>query len=74
MGTPQDLIDMVKAILLEFQCPEVYMSPKGKAYPNIVGEVMAHQVGGHQLITLCLNSKNELVRCHSEMVTVQGIF
>ena len=42
----QDLIDMVKAILLEFQCPEVYKTLKGKAYPNVVGEITAHQAGG----------------------------
>ena len=43
----QDLIDMVKAILPELQCPGVFISLRGKAYLTVVGEVMAHQAEWH---------------------------
>jgi hypothetical protein len=34
---------MVKARLLEFQCPEVLLSLKGKAYLKVVGGVTPDQ-------------------------------
>jgi hypothetical protein len=46
MAVPQDLTDMVKARLQEFQSPVMFMSPRGKAYLMVVGGVMAHQAGG----------------------------
>jgi hypothetical protein len=44
--TLQDLTDMVKAGLLEFQCPGVLHAIQGESLPKVVGEVMAHQAGG----------------------------
>jgi len=45
----------------------VLISLRGKAYPNVVGEVLAHQVPMHRdHRTHCLNSRDELVRRHPE--------
>jgi hypothetical protein len=45
LGVLQDLTDMVKAILLELQCPGDFTRSRGKAYQKVVGEVVAHQAG-----------------------------
>ncbi len=39
---------MVKARLPELQCPGVECASRGKAYPTVVGEVVAHQAEGRR--------------------------